>query len=99
MKECMNKDACKAENVNCKVCNTSDTNKCMECNDEYYYETTICKNCLSNCLNCENSKTCKLCKSGYDLNSDKTECNKVSVEEIACIALIEGCVKCDLVYT
>ena len=65
-------DACKADNINCKTCNTTDTAKCVACKDYYYWETTICKSCLDNCLSCTDGKTCKECKEGYDLNSDKT---------------------------
>ena len=94
-KECMYKDACKKDSVNCKTCNTVDTTKCAACNDGYYWETTLCKSCLTNCLTCENEKVCKICKENYDLNSDKTECNKEAIAEIACFSLIEGCIKCN----
>lgn len=53
---------------NCKSCPTLKTN-CEECKQYFFLNSTTisCDPCSSNCLKCENNKTCLNCNSGYTL--------------------------------
>ena len=57
-------------------------NVCKICDDGYYQEDNICKYmAIKNCETLEDDFThCKICKEGYILNDEKTQCNDLCRE-------------------
>ncbi|CAD8058090.1 unnamed protein product [Paramecium sonneborni] len=56
-------------NSECKTC---DINGCLSCQQNYYLSGTMCvlKQCINNCVKCDNNSTCNECSPGFYIDSN-----------------------------
>ncbi|KAL4481705.1 hypothetical protein ABPG74_007794 [Tetrahymena malaccensis] len=68
-------DKCIPCHKSCKSCNGAGLNQCKSCQEGNYLTiTNECQNCISNCKNCTDNSSCKLCYSPYTIHEVSLQC-------------------------
>ena len=76
-------------NPNCEICEDlgSTCSRHASCRHDTYFDANRCKECMTGCEYCTQAVECEVCKSGYVLKADKSQC-------IACSTVKANCMKC-----
>ena len=81
---------CKIDN--CKICKNQ--THCGECDEKYFLEKNICKQCPQNCLELDSDKChCKTCEDGKYVD-EKRECSDCDNNCTTCLGSSTMCTSC-----
>lgn len=76
----------------CDAFSVKKGNACQKCGSGTFPDkiTNLCKNCIDNCANCNNSRTCQVCNLNYIFDFSSLNCIQIAGNTSSTVSITTG---------